>query len=84
MDAGAHIDARDHFDSTPLHYAVQFNSNPGVVKLLLDRGADIEALNVLGLTPLYRAATQFGGSPEMASLLLDHGADVNAGATVTT
>ena len=51
---------------------VQDSSNLEVAELLLDRGADVNAKNDLGQTPLYHADS------EVAELLLDHGADVNA------
>lgn len=45
-------------------------------KLLLDRGADINARNLNGQTALMHAS--FNGYPEMVQLLLEKGADVNA------
>ena len=45
----------------------------GVVKLLLQRGANINAENCWGTTPL----DYVRGDPKMALLLLEHGADIN-------
>ncbi|MCY7314593.1 MAG: ankyrin repeat domain-containing protein [Rubrivivax sp.] len=56
---------------TPLHYAAS-GPEAGVVKLLLDRGAPIDALSPNGTTPLMMAARY--GSPEAAALLLTRGA----------
>ena len=42
---------RDALGNTLLHYAVGFNQ-VGMAELLLDRGADINALNADGQTPL--------------------------------
>lgn len=44
-----------------------------VAEFLLDAGADPNARNELGMTPLHLA-----GCPEMVELLVDHGADVDA------
>jgi len=47
-----------------------------IVKLVLARGADVNASDKYGWTPLHRAAG--GGPAEIAKLLLDAGANVNA------
>ena len=49
------VNARDCTGRTPLHMAVR-NAYPEVVHLLLDEGSEIDAQNVLGLTPLHVAA----------------------------
>lgn len=59
---------------TPLHDAT-INNHPDVVKLLLDNGADINAENRVGWTPLLWAAAQ--GNSAMVELLCKAGADVN-------
>ncbi|MCY4053746.1 MAG: ankyrin repeat domain-containing protein, partial [Hyphomicrobiales bacterium] len=59
----------------PLHAAAGYNK-PEVVALLLDRGADINALSSFGHTPLHHAAIR--GTPEVFELLLDRGADIEA------
>ena len=45
--------SREYNGITPLHYACSWN-NPEAVKLLLERGADVEAIRFIGIlaTPL--------------------------------
>ena len=61
--------------STALHEAAQFN-RLDEVKLLLEKGADINAVNSVGLTPLHLAARS--GHTDMVALLLARKADVMA------
>jgi len=60
--------------STPLHYAVR-DGHADVVKLLIDNGADVNAANDRGVTPLHRAIACDGA---MAKLLIERGAKVEA------
>jgi tankyrase len=62
---------------TPLHLAAHYG-NLDIVKLLLDHGADIEAVsrNAIANTPISAAA--WGNHLEIVGCLLDHGANVNA------
>lgn len=68
--------------ATLLHVAAEYG-NVGAAKLLLERGADVNAQAVLderevgGQTPIFHAVTQFfdGGLP-MAQLLVERGADL--------
>ena len=62
-------------EDTPLHLAVRQN-NPDIVKLLIAKGADVNATNQDVWTPLHTAAQY--GHPEMVKLLIEAGADVNA------
>ena len=58
---------------TPLHNACLWN-HPEVVKLLVERGADVEAMNnVTGHTPIHDACSV--GSVECVQPLLDHHCD---------
>ena len=69
--------------ATLLHVAAEFG-NIEVARLLLERGADINAgatvneHGVGGQTPIFHAATQFfdGGLP-MTQLLVEHGSDLS-------
>ena len=71
------VHARTIYKSTPLHWASSIgdNSNDGsVARFLLEHGADINAQNRQGLTPLHWASNS--GTPEVVRVLLEHGADV--------
>ena len=61
--------------STALHEAAQFN-HLDEVKLLLKKGAAINAANNVGITPLHLAA--LAGHTDMVTLLLANKADVKA------
>ena len=67
---------------TPLHFASGSRySKTGsvqvsVVRLLLERGADINARDATGWTPLHQAS--YSGAVEVVRLLLENGADVEA------
>lgn len=60
---------------TPLHYAVD-NNRPECVRLLLSRGADVNALTDHGYTPLMYAMRR--GGTAMMRTLLERGAWTNA------
>jgi ankyrin repeat protein len=64
---------------TPLHLAAFFD-HPAGVRLLLERGADVEAVarNPMLVRPLHSAVAGEGHRLEIARLLLEHGADPNA------
>ncbi|HEX5222973.1 MAG TPA: ankyrin repeat domain-containing protein [Verrucomicrobiae bacterium] len=72
LDAGMPVEARDEQGNTPLILATAY-SDVASVKLLLDRGADVNAANKAGATALLRAARSY----EMVRLLVDRGAEVN-------
>jgi len=87
--AGTDLNAkylRDGYQGgTPLYYAV--NANKEIVELLLANGADVNAKDNTGLTPLHRASAKddTGLTPltealtkEIVELLITNGADVNA------
>lgn len=59
-----------------LHRLARLNSDPDVIKLLLDRGADVQAVDSIGENALFEAA--LGKSPEIVALLVERGIPVNA------
>ena len=62
---------------TLLHRA-SANGNRDRAVLLIDHGADVNAKDVYGSTPLHYALSKDAGTPELAKLLIDAGADVDA------
>ena len=76
LSAGADVNVKGDGGRTPLHEAA-FNRHKEVVELLIDKDADVNAMDELeGLTPLHFAAVF--GQKEIAELLIAKGADVNA------
>lgn len=71
------IDSKDRFGMTALHYAAAYG-HAEIVELLLAEGADVDAANAAGGTPLGVAAMGVGASERVARLLIAKGANVNA------
>jgi hypothetical protein len=79
IEYDAEIDARDGDGWTPLSWASRgaHFKDGSVVRLLLERGADVHSrADDDGFTPLHRASEY--GALEIVRLLLEHGADVEA------
>ncbi|KRX10058.1 Protein kinase-like domain [Pseudocohnilembus persalinus] len=61
-------------DYTALHYACQ-EGNPNIVKILIDKKADLDAKTIFQRTPLHLAALR--GYNQIIELLIEKGADIN-------
>ena len=72
------IAARSSDGFTPLHLAAFFNQ-PAIASLLLDKGAEVNAVagNPSRVCPLHSAVAC--GATEIVKMLLENGADANAG-----
>ena len=90
IDAGVDVNAADLAGITPLMMAAGWNGNAPAVKMLLAKGASVNATSrpVMGL-PSRNGPSEFGsltallmaapfGPPELIATLLNAGADVNA------
>jgi ankyrin repeat protein len=75
---GADVDAlsKNPLSNQPLHAAVSLNTSSEVVTALLDAGADVNAKQAGGFTPLHQAADS--GKAEIVAILLARGADRSA------
>jgi ankyrin repeat protein len=74
LAAGANIAAHswNGLDNEPLHAAAAIRGNVAMVAMLLDAGAQVNARQHGGFTPLHQAAQN--GDAEMVALLLSRGA----------
>jgi len=67
-------DAADHDGRTALHCAIDLG-NEDAARALVNAGADVNALDRWGNSPLWRAVYHAPGSAAIIELLLEHGAD---------
>lgn len=64
--------------STPVFYSAVFNPNSEITRTLLQKGADVNAQDRIGDTPLMKVLKQERINKSVISILLDYGADVHA------
>lgn len=84
IDAGAEINVKDNEGNTPLHFAVKrinrekfpTRDYEGIIRLLLEKKADVRVVNIGGATPLHTASA-FRADPSAIEMLIQAGADVN-------
>ena len=70
------ISEPDDLGYTPLHHAVFLNSRSDQAQLLLLKGADANAANNNGDTPLHLSA--LAGNAQTVEILINNGANINA------
>jgi ankyrin repeat protein len=76
LERGARVNATSQLTGrTPLLIAAGRPGAAGVVRLLLEKGADPKARDIRGENTIFRAA--FSGDTDILRLLVDKGADVN-------
>jgi len=75
LAAGARVDAvsRNPQQNQPLHAALALGQNPETIRLLLAHGADLNATQAGGFTPIFSAA--IANRRDLAELLFSHGAN---------
>jgi ankyrin repeat protein len=82
LSAGADINALSHSQlpfipsNTALHAAIAGKQSVELVALLIEHGADVNAVDSEGHKPIQSAA--FEGNIEIANVLIRHGADVES------
>ena len=74
--SGVDIDTPSSWGTTPLIYAAMMHDDPEIVRILLEAGADVNAVDSGGYTALMEAV--LNSNTPMVSLLLAHGADVHS------
>jgi uncharacterized protein len=72
---GAKVDAvsKNAQRNQPLHAALALGKNPSAIELLIAHGADVNAIQSGGFTPIFSAAT--ANRMDLAELLVNHGAN---------
>jgi hypothetical protein len=75
LDMGVNPNAKAGDGDAPLHLAIEEETDPEILKILLRAGSEVDTKDKLGLTPLARAATALN-EPAM-EILLDAGANPN-------
>ena len=84
VDAGSDVNAQDNEGNTPLHFAVKRIKHEtfpkadydGIIRLLLEKKADVRIVNVAGASPLHTSVA-FRADPSAVEMLIQAGADVN-------
>jgi len=76
IESGADVKVKDGNKYDALLYAVDYRQNE-LIKILLDKGADIESTDYAGMTPLAKAVWQTS-DVDSVKLLIKMGANVNA------
>ena len=75
LQNGANPNERNKRGSTPLHFCALQREGKELAKKLIDAGADVNAKNIFGYTPLYLSVKY--NKIDMVRILMDNGADEN-------
>jgi ankyrin repeat protein len=78
IDAGFSVSGLDEYQRIPLLKAAR-SGQVETVKLLLERGSDVNARDVDGLSALHAAV--FSGSVETVKILIGNGSEIDAGSS---
>lgn len=76
IEAGADPNVTDFHGETPLHLLCSNDQSRSMVAFLVDHGANIEAQNCNGRTPLHKAVVD--GRYDSVISLVEHGAEINS------
>lgn len=74
LASGAKLDFKDKNGNTALHHAAK-KGDPNLIALFVERGANVNAVNAQGRTPLFEALLS---NPVAVNLLIHLGADIDA------
>ena len=74
LELGANTELANDYGRTPLLNVVRESGNVEMARLLIEHGADINALDIFGDSPIVLAAWR--GYKAIVNLLLDHNAEV--------
>lgn len=82
VDAGANVNVVDPTDNgnddTPLMFAIRQDFDDAFIRKLIEKGADVNAANIDGDTPLHEITYSKEPKLDIGRLLIDKGANVNA------
>jgi ankyrin repeat protein len=76
LHLGANINLTDNVGYNALHYVLRNSNSTEIVKLLIDRGIDVEGRDCDGRTPLHLCCRE--GHHDGLVILLEKGANINA------
>jgi len=76
LELGANVKQTSKHGDTALHYAFEYQETALIAELLISKGANVNAANEKGQTPLHAISRM--GSRLLVEFLLDNGASINA------